>query len=171
MIARGGPVNAAVRRTLALSVPFNVSASMRYSLFRILTAILVIALVVVLVVNQRRYRQLVLRHDEQAEKRERLEDSLERALLDALVPGASLDEHPYYRLLVDEILTDADSRAFTYWVELLAESADTSPSSFGDCELHFFRIKGTYDTDDYCVIVRDNRCVKIVWAGGQIGPR
>ena len=156
---------------LALLALLNVYASMRYSLFQILTAILVVALVVALFVNQRRFRQQVIRHDEQAEKRERLEDSLERAQLDSLVPSASLDEHPYYRLLVDEILTDADSRAFTYWAELLAESADTSPSSFGDCELHFFRIKGTYDTNDYCVIVRGNRCVKVVWAGGQIGPR
>ena len=156
---------------LALLAPFHFNASMRYSLFQILTAILVIALVVALFVNHRRFRQQVIRHDEHAEKRERLEDSLERAQLDALVPGASLDEHPYYRLLVDEILTVADSGAFTYWAELLAESADTSSSSFGDCELHFFRIKGTYDTNDYCVIVRDNRCVKVVWAGGQIGPR
>ena len=143
---------------------------MRYSLFHILAVVLVIALSLALFETQRRFHVKTREYEKEAVKRERLEDSLESALLDTLTPGATLDEYPYYRLLVDDIVIGADP-VFEGWVELLAEMTGESSSALADCEFHLFSFKSGVDTTIYAVIVRDNRCVKVTWVGANIAPR
>ena len=143
---------------------------MRYTLFQILTVVLVIALSLALFVNHRQFRLQTREHEKVADKRERLEDNLESALLDALTPGVSLNEFPHYKLLVDDIVTSSDP-VFEDWVELVSEMTGDSSSALADCEVHLFSFKTGLDTAIYAVIVSDNRCVNVTWVGANIAPR
>ncbi|QDV45437.1 hypothetical protein Enr13x_53160 [Stieleria neptunia] len=143
---------------------------MRYSLFQILATVLVVALLLALFVSQKRFRMQIREYEEKAVKRERLEDKLEAALLDALAPGVSLDEYPHYRILVDDIVTGADPE-FKFLSKIVGEMIGEAPSALADCEFHLFDYKAGVDTSIYAVIVRDNRCVEVTWVGANIAPR
>ena len=143
---------------------------MRYSVFQILAVVLVIALSLALFVNQRQYRLQVRQYEEEVEERERLENSLELAMVSAIGPGASLDDYPYFDILADDVVTVADS-TYEVCAEFLAERFDLSPSALAGCDFHFFQIDHGPDSTEYVVIVQDNRCVKVDWVQMSIGPR
>ncbi|MCD0462017.1 hypothetical protein [Roseiconus lacunae] len=163
------PVITNVRRRLPLRA-IVVTPSMRYSVFQFLAVMLVIALSLALFVNHRQFRSQVGQYEAEVEERERLENSLELAMVRSLGPGVSLDDYPYFDILVDDVVTVADS-TYAAYAELLEERFDLSPSALADCEFHFFRIDHGVDSTEYVVIVRDDRCVKVDWVQMSIGPR
>ena len=143
---------------------------MRFTLSQVLTGLLVVALTLALFLNQRRSQRQIDEFKAKAEARERLEDALERAVIKQLAPGISLDRDPYYRLLIDDIIT-SDDPDFTYCTELISKNTNDAPPSFDGCELHVFSFReGPGFESDYVVVARDNRCVLVFWAGGSMGP-
>jgi hypothetical protein len=102
-----------------------------------------------------------LRLTEEIYARERREDVLEERLVDQLSPGDSLEVDPYYSLLADGIIKEADSD-FTLLAEFFAKNLDGAPSSFSGHEFHKFRFFADISHYTYIIIVFENRCVSVV---------
>ena len=143
----------------------------RFTISQVLTAVLIAALTLAHFVNRMRSQRQIALYKTRADVRERLEDDLELALVDQLAPGDRLDADPYYRLLVDRIVTDVDPD-FTGLSEFFAKNVEDAPKSFDGCEFHEFTIltqRGSTECQ-YIVIVRDNRCVFVILASTHVGP-
>lgn len=74
----------------------------------------------------------------------------------------SVDEDPFYHVLVDRIVT-SDNEEFFDYTQFIADNADDPPSSFDGCELHEFsyRTEGGATEHRYTVVVRDGRCLLV----------
>jgi hypothetical protein len=107
-----------------------------------------------------------------AEERERLEDDLENALVKQLAPGCSIDENPYYRILVDQIVTESDTEEYASISEFVKNNVQDAPTSFERCEFHKFEfwIDSGAGIVQCIVVVRDHRCVAFYRALASIRP-
>ncbi len=105
---------------------------MRFTLSNILLTLLIVALIVALFVNQRRSQLQIATLNAKADSRERMEDALELALVKRLAPGDKLDADPYYRLLVDRVITSADP-TFDGYTKFISTNVEDAPSSFDGC--------------------------------------
>ena len=111
-------------------------------------------------------------HKARVEARERLEDDFEHALVKQLAPGDSLDENPYYRILVDRIVTAADGDDFARLSEFVAKNVEDAPTSLERCEFHEFEFLASSGAAEnvYIVIVCDGRCVMVFNALVRLRP-
>lgn len=144
---------------------------MRFTLFQILSALLIVALILALFVNQRRSQLQIATLNAKEESRERMEDEFELALVKRLAPGDNLDADPYYRLLVDRVITSSDP-TFDGYTKFIAMNVKDTPSSFDGCELHEFEalVKDGSSLLTYTVVVRDNRCLLVFLAVASLRP-
>ncbi|WP_145211890.1 hypothetical protein [Planctomycetes bacterium TBK1r] len=143
---------------------------MRFSIKTVVVAVLMAALAMSHFVLQAKLRMQIRAFEEKEEERESLEDPLERQLVDSLTTGDLLGTNPYYMILVDKVVTPANPEMFNGWAKMLAELDDSSPSAFVDCEFHLFRFREGRDYTIFAVIVREDRCVKVMWIGAEIKP-
>jgi hypothetical protein len=86
---------------------------------------------------------------------------LERKLVDQITPEDRLDVDPYYRLLVDDIITE-DHPDFALIAEDFAKNLVGAPSSFSGHEFHQFNFFAGASHCTYIIIVFENRCISVV---------
>jgi len=96
---------------------------------------------------------------ERINARERLEDGLERSLVERLKPGTPTESLPLYRMLIDGVVTNVDPE-FAQYKELIAQSSEHSGRSFEGMEFHelWFLSKSGSSMYHYIVAVRNDHC-------------
>ncbi len=138
------------------------------------TVVLVVLCVLLVASESNRHRlteQLDMANLRSAE-RERLEDPFEREIAENLVVGFQIDEHPYYWILVDQVVTASDFDEYAKIRHFIKSNADNPPKSYSECEFHKFEFwidSGSGVVQCY-IVVRNGSCVAFFSALTSIRP-